>query len=159
MTSLAALAWQQTSYWRDSETLWTHALNCTSRNFMAHYKLGKALERDGMPNKAIEHYRAAVEIKPRDAAARNDLATLLAGRGEIDAAIDLLQLALKYMRQRIELYDAPVPLRLHYNLAVLLHRKQEFDSAIEQYKETLVIEPDFTAAKTGLARAQAGLAP
>ena len=29
---LMGCAWRQTSYWRDSETLWTHTLTCTSQN-------------------------------------------------------------------------------------------------------------------------------
>ena len=37
---LMVCAWQQTWYWRDSETLWTHALACTSRNSIARAKLG-----------------------------------------------------------------------------------------------------------------------
>ena len=29
---LMACAWRQTTFWRDNETLWSHALECTSRN-------------------------------------------------------------------------------------------------------------------------------
>ena len=37
---LMGCAWRQTSFWCDSETLWTHALACTSRNSVAHHNLG-----------------------------------------------------------------------------------------------------------------------
>ena len=40
MASLMVCAWLQTSYWRNSETLWTHAVACTSRNAKAHCYLG-----------------------------------------------------------------------------------------------------------------------
>ena len=36
IVALASLAWLQTSYWRDSESLWTHALAVTSGNDVAH---------------------------------------------------------------------------------------------------------------------------
>ena len=32
LLALMVCAWRQTSFWGDSETLWTHALACTSRN-------------------------------------------------------------------------------------------------------------------------------
>ena len=44
---LAAVAWRQTSYWRNAETLWTHALACTEQNALAHYNLGQYLRRAG----------------------------------------------------------------------------------------------------------------
>src|SRR5207249_8083771 len=38
--ALACGAFVQTSYWRNSETLWTHALAVTSNNDVAHNNLG-----------------------------------------------------------------------------------------------------------------------
>ena len=37
---LMACAWRQTTFWRNSETLWTHTVECTSRNAMAYNSLG-----------------------------------------------------------------------------------------------------------------------
>src|SRR3972149_5843265 len=37
VAALLGCAWRQTSYWHDSETLWTHTLACTSKNYLAHY--------------------------------------------------------------------------------------------------------------------------
>ena len=37
---LTACAWRQTSFWHDSEMLWTRALACTSKNDIAHNNLG-----------------------------------------------------------------------------------------------------------------------
>ena len=54
---LMGCAWRQTSFWRDSETLWTHALACTSRNIMAHTNLGDAPGRAGRVDEAMAHYR------------------------------------------------------------------------------------------------------
>jgi tetratricopeptide (TPR) repeat protein len=147
---LTACAWQQTSYWRDSNTLWTHALDCTSRNFMAHFKLAKAMERDGKLDAAIEHYRAAVEIRPGDAAARNNLGALLEGRGDVDGAIEQFEAGLK---------DNPKSPELNFNAATLLARLRRFDAAIAHYKKVLEIAPNYVPAKEGLARARAGLTP
>ena len=70
---LAGYAWRQTSYWCDSLTLWDHALACNSHNDFAHYSLGVALDDQGKADQAIEHYRQAVEISPRNARAHNNL--------------------------------------------------------------------------------------
>ena len=48
---LMGCAWRQTSFWRNSETLWTHTLTCTSRNSDANYNLGIALVGQGGPTR------------------------------------------------------------------------------------------------------------
>ncbi len=40
---LMGCAWHQTSFWRNTETLWRHTLDCTSDNALAHFHLGIAL--------------------------------------------------------------------------------------------------------------------
>ena len=40
---LMGCAWRQTSFWRDSETLWTHALTCTLPNPVASLQPGQRL--------------------------------------------------------------------------------------------------------------------
>ena len=45
LAALTACAMQQTTYWRDSEALWTRALECTPPNSVAHANLGAELAR------------------------------------------------------------------------------------------------------------------
>ena len=78
VASLMACAWLQTSYWRNSETLWTHAVACTSQNAKAHTYLGMALADLEQLDEAIAHFRKALEIKPDDADARSHLDSTLA---------------------------------------------------------------------------------
>src|SRR5208283_904329 len=87
LTILLASAWRQTRYWRDSETLWTHALACTSQNPVAHGNLGLALLRCGQVDKAVAHFQKALEIKPDYVDARINLGLALARRGQVDGAI------------------------------------------------------------------------
>ncbi len=88
-------AWRQTSFWSDSETLWTHTLACTTRNRVAHCNLGNVLAGRGQIDSAIAHYQKALEIMPDFAEAHNNLAVALAGRGEVDSAIAHHQRALE----------------------------------------------------------------
>ena len=64
LLALMACAWRQTSFWRDSEALWTRALACTSRNNVAHTNLGIFLAGQGRLDEAISQYRRALDIKP-----------------------------------------------------------------------------------------------
>ena len=87
MAGLTAFAWQQTWQWRDSETLWTHALACTSANPTVHNNLGQALADRGQFDAAIVHYQKALEIKPDFAEAYTNLGTVMFGGGQVDEAI------------------------------------------------------------------------
>ncbi|MGH7953147.1 MAG: tetratricopeptide repeat protein, partial [Limisphaerales bacterium] len=54
----------QLRYWRDSETLFRHALAVTKNNDIAHLDLGAALELEGKKNEALVEYHAAEKIAP-----------------------------------------------------------------------------------------------
>ena len=77
LAGLMACAWLQTSYWRNSETLWTHAVACTAQNAKAHSYLGMALADLGRSDEAIAHFRKALEIKPDEAEASLHLGYVL----------------------------------------------------------------------------------
>src|SRR5438874_5755758 len=60
ITALVALsdcAWNQTSYWRNSEALWTRALAVTNDNETAHTNFGMLLSREGQVDEAISHFQ------------------------------------------------------------------------------------------------------
>ncbi|MFZ2640590.1 MAG: tetratricopeptide repeat protein [Verrucomicrobiia bacterium] len=73
---LCSCAWRtvhQLGFWRDSGTLFTHALQVTDKNFVAHTNLGFHLENSGRLDEAIKHYMAAVRICPQYGTAWNNL--------------------------------------------------------------------------------------
>src|SRR5438067_12925482 len=67
----------QASYWRDSETLWTHTIAVTKDNYFAHASLADLLMRRGRVNEAIEHSEEALRLRPGDADAQNNLGLAL----------------------------------------------------------------------------------
>ena len=87
IAALTASARRQTSYWRNSETLWNRALACNPQNKVAHGCLASFLEDQRRPAEALEQYRKIVEIDPNDAEAQNNLGLALARRGRPDEAI------------------------------------------------------------------------
>ena len=83
---LAAVAWRQTSYWRNDETVWTRTVSCTDQNALGHYSLANVLFRQKRTEEAITHLRQAVASYSRSrfvtAAAHCNLAELLTARGK-----------------------------------------------------------------------------
>jgi Flp pilus assembly protein TadD len=138
---LAISAWRQTSYWRDSQTLWTHTLACNARNSLAHNDLGLALASSGRTDEAIEHYRKALEIKPDYVDAHNNLGIALASGGRIGEAIEHYQKALEI---------SPDYALAQNNLGIALANRGQIDEAIEHFRKALEIDPDYADAQADL---------
>lgn len=64
ITGLVCLTWRQEGIWRNSETLWTHALAINPELDYAHSNLGVVLAAQGKTDEAAGHYREALRIKP-----------------------------------------------------------------------------------------------
>jgi tetratricopeptide (TPR) repeat protein len=82
--------------WRDSETLWRHALAVTADNATAHHHLGNTLVTLGRHDEALEHLTRAVVLRPEAAVLRFNHGVALAeagrpgaGRAELERAVEL----------------------------------------------------------------------
>jgi protein O-mannosyl-transferase len=159
---LLGCALQQTRHWRNSETLWTHTLACTSQNVVAHHNLGNALAREGHFGKAIVQYQLALEINPDLAKVHYNLGLALAARKHFDEAIAHYRKALEIQPEFAEAYndignafvDLGQPdeaiahyrqalaiksdlLPAHYNLGLALAGRDRLDEALEHYRKAL----------------------
>lgn len=145
---LLIAAHQQTSYWRDSRTLWTHAIECTSGNALAYNNLGSSLIEQGQPELAIASYRQSLAIQPDDAGARFNLGVTLFQQGQLDEAILQLQ---KTVTDDPRLADART------SLALALLQKGDIASAVTHFRQAADIRPDAAACRNlGNALLQAG---
>jgi tetratricopeptide (TPR) repeat protein len=129
---LMVCAWKQTECWKDNETLWTHALACTTDDFVAHFKLGNVLMQKGKVDEAILHFQNTVQIRPAFAQAQNNLGGLLLQKGQVDEAIPHLQMALQIN---------PNYGKAHINLANAFMQKGREDQAIVHFQNALQIDP------------------
>ncbi len=133
VVGLMGCAWHDAAYWRDGESLWRRALECTSSNAVAHYGLGVALQRSGQADEAMAEYRKALEIKPGYAEAANNLALLLQQCGRYQDAKAYYQQALA---------AEPNYADVHVNFGGLLTHLGEIDEAIVQYKQGIAANPN-----------------
>jgi tetratricopeptide (TPR) repeat protein len=147
LAASAGLAWRQTSYWCDNETLWKHTLECTPIAPIAHLNLGAALHDQGRLTEAIAEYQAALQFKPDYTDVLNNLGNALVESGRVDEAIVQYKKALQIRPDYAE---------AHNGLGVALGKTGHLDEAIAQCNQALEINPDFADAHSNLGIALAG---
>ncbi len=140
--ALMVCAWKQTGYWKNGETWWTHALSCTTGNYMAHNNLGILLLETRRVDEAATHFQSALQIKPDYVEAHYNLGVTLDQKGRVDEAITHFQKALE-----IE----PDNSKAHLNLGNALQQKGRADEAIAHYQKALQIKPADPAIQNNLA--------
>jgi tetratricopeptide (TPR) repeat protein len=153
VAALTCTAFTQTSYWRNSETLWTHALTVTADNDVAHNNLGYLCVGHGELDKAMSHYEAASKIRSGKLDPHYNLATafvemnlgdVLARKGQPDDAMAHFEQAIKLQPDYAEAY---------YNRGNVLYSKGRIDEAIADFEKALQIQPTDSDAHTGLGNA------
>jgi tetratricopeptide (TPR) repeat protein len=151
VVTLTWRAWVQTTYWRNSESLWTHALAVTSNNATAHNNLGLVFQQRGHLDDAIAQYHRAVATSAGSnydtnsvAVAHNNLGFALLQKAELDAAAAEFEKAVKI---------SPNYADAHFNLGNARFEKDRVDDAIVQWEKTLSIQADDAEAHTNIGRA------
>ena len=135
---------QQLGYWRDSETLFRHAIAVTENNYIALANLGIALDEKGQTDEAIRQYQEVLRLKPDDADTHNNLGTDLDMKSQTDEAIRQYREAL---RLNPEQADA------HFNLGNALYKQGQFDEATRQFQEVIRLKPENADARFNLGNA------
>ncbi len=153
---LPVLAWTafvQTSYWRNSRTLWNHALAVTSDNDVAHNNLGYLCAERGELDEAISHFESAAKIRSGktnphydagSAFVQMNLADALARKDRSDEAMVHYEEAI-----RLQPYYADA----YYNRGNVLFAKGRIDEAIADWEWTLQLQPNDADAHTSLGNA------
>jgi tetratricopeptide (TPR) repeat protein len=127
---------KQLGYWRDSETLFAHALAVTEDNHVAHVNLGVALEEKGELKEALEQYRAAEKLAPELYHIHNNIGNLLDNLGQPEAALA------EYL-QAIRLNpDLPV---LHNGAGAVLTELGRYNEAMGEFTNALRLAPTYSA--------------
>jgi protein O-mannosyl-transferase len=142
LAGLIPLTWDQCRTWRNSETLWAHALDHGGiDSSVAHYNTAILLYSQGKLEAAETHTAKAIKLNPSDYTVKNFMGIVYQRHGNLDRAAtqfaDALSLNPWYG-------DA------HYNLAVILSRQGKFAEAAAHYARTLALDPGFADAHHNL---------
>jgi tetratricopeptide (TPR) repeat protein len=143
LITLATLARQQTGYWRDSVTLFQHALSVSPDSSVLHLAYSTALAQQGRHQESIAHSKRAIQIRPDYPEAHSDLGSLLSDLGRHKPA-------LKHHEKAIAL--SPGAAEAYYNYANALARSGDLGGARRAYQQAIRRNPSFAPAHHNLAR-------
>ncbi len=180
LTICAVLSRIQIGYWKDSETLFRHAVDEIQNNWLAHYGLGRAAQTAGRLREAIGYYEEAIRDEPDYAEAHNNLGVVLSQTGRIQEAIGHYEHALQVKPDYVEAHNnlgaaladmgrfqeatghyeqalrlKPDSIQAHLNFGNLLLDVGRLNEAIQQFERALEIQPDCAEADDGLGSALA----
>jgi protein O-mannosyl-transferase len=146
LAACTLLTARQIQFWRNSETLFGHAVKVTRGNYLAYNNLGFYLNGLGRTAEAMKNYRQALKINPAYEDALNNLGYALAGQKKYQEAIPLYEAALRVRPNHVE---------VHNNLGNALSETGKIDEAIKHYLVVLQQQPDHADANNNLAIALA----
>jgi tetratricopeptide (TPR) repeat protein len=142
LITLGAVTYHQLGYWRNSEVLWTRALEVTSKNYTAHRNLADTLARQGRSEEAIAHYEASARLHVYPAGEVLTLGMYEQQNGHIAGAIEQFKKVLRSpddgLRGSANDYLGAAYMQLGKN-----------DLAGESYADALQINPNDAVALVG----------
>ena len=144
LLALVAATTRQIGYWRDNVTLWTHALQVTSNNFVAEDNLGGALLAEGRSEEAIAHFQRAMAINPSDPMSRLNVAAYDLQHGQLQKAIEGEQMVLRMTS------DRGLQALAYSNLGSADRELHDYVRAKENYQAALNLAPANSPAWLGL---------
>lgn len=141
---LAVVTHTQIGYWKDTKTLWTHALAVTGPNFVAEDSLGAELIDEGKLQEAVSHFQTAAAINPRDAFSRLNLGVCQKRMGNVSAAAESYEAALQLSS------DRNLRATALGNLGSIDRGRGDYARARANYESALGLLPDYPLALTGM---------
>jgi tetratricopeptide (TPR) repeat protein len=164
----------QVRLWKDSETLFEHALGVTERNHVAHINLGVALVNAQRYREGEVHLRNAIRIAPGSAIARGVLGDALRGQSRPALAIGQYREALARdpgssrwlsglgsalmdagrTAEAVEMYRRALEVdpsaKRHGDLGLALLAEDAYPEAIEKLERAVALNPNLGAARGNL---------
>ena len=145
ISTLMLMTWNQVSHWKNSITIFSHAIEVTDIEYpdflLAHNNLANALLAEGRTGKAISHYKMAINLMPDYAVNHNHLANALFAEQKTEEAISHFKMAIELM---------PDYAIAHNNLGTVLLAEQKTEEAISHYKTAVKLLPDYATAHYNL---------
>jgi tetratricopeptide (TPR) repeat protein len=140
LTILVFLSWQQCGYWRDSITIFSHAVQTTKDNYLAHTNLANALAEKKNFNKAIYHYNKSIQIDPY-------IPINYENRGKAYAGLDNHRLAIDDFNKVI--FSNPDYANAYYYRGISFDKIGQYHRAIDDFNKVISLKPDNFRAYNG----------
>ena len=176
---LIALTWIQVSHWKNSITLFKHAINVTDTKYLGvatiHAFLGDAYHREGELGIAITEFKKSLDLDPSHLYSLNNLAATLAEQGNLKEGLGYAQKlsrlqpdytpGLITMGNILEETGKLDQAQIYYeqvlerdsdsfenylNLANILYSKGNLKGAVPHYKKVVTLNPNLLEAHYNL---------
>jgi len=144
LTALAVVTFTQIQVWKDTVTLFDHALKVTEGNYMAHNLLAGAMRQKGDLIGARNHIEKSLQIRSNYADARYDLGTMMVQQRDFANALEQFNLALQTKPQDPLIWNGRGLARAHLG---------RIDEAISDYRHALSLNPNYGYAFVNLGAA------
>ena len=145
LIACATRTWNQEAVWKNSQTLYEHALAVTENNYLAESNLGTTLFNEQNFPGAEQHFHRAIAINPHFATARFKLAVVFEESGHADEALAAYMELLKIQ---------PDNAVAQYNAGVILLNRNEPSEAIPHFQAAVETRSDYVEAFVGLGMAE-----
>jgi tetratricopeptide (TPR) repeat protein len=126
---LAVISHRQIGYWGDNLTLWSHAAQVTTDNWVAEDMVAGILFNSGHRQEAIAHYYVASALNPTDSGSNLAIAIYEQQRGNLQAAIQ------RYNRALIEMDDPLEQAKLYQNLSIAYRDAGEIPQSADAFSK------------------------
>jgi tetratricopeptide (TPR) repeat protein len=142
LSILSILTLLQVKYWRNSLTLYEHAISVTKNNYIMQCNYGILLSEKGRDEEALEHLRIALQINPRYYYVHYGIGTVLLKKGKFAESIEQFDKAIELQ---------PDYHKAYYEKGRAFYLQGYRQLAVEQCLKALQIKPDYTLARITLA--------
>ncbi len=182
LLAIAILSYLQIGYWKNTQTLFSHAIAVNPQNYLAHNNLALALKDQGDSEAARHHFEAALASNSTYTESINNLGLLDAEAGDLAAAekrfLKVLEIKPRHPIAthnlakiafsngeishaeslfRSALANKPNFADAHYDLGYLLMQENRIEEAAQSFKNAIQIAPDRSNARINYAIAQSKL--
>jgi protein O-mannosyl-transferase len=127
------LTWLQVRFWRDGASLFQHATDVTSDNWLAHFNLASVMMARGEEREAVTELREGVRLRPGFSFAHSELGRLLAEQNLAEEALQELRIAV-----RLNPEDADA----HFRLGSVLGSLGRVQDAAAEFYQTIRLQPE-----------------
>jgi protein O-mannosyl-transferase len=180
LSACVVRTWSQLGVWKNSFTLFDHALSVTHNNYLAYNNRGLFFDRAGRLDEATADYRQALAIKSDYAEANNNLGQALTEHGRLRDGLAMFRAALNANPNLLEAHNnlgnaladdgKPAEALPHYdfvlarepwnvsalsNSGIALSMLGRYSEAIARLQKAVRLAPDNLNAQRNLAKARA----
>lgn len=133
---MAVISWQECHYWKNSITLFSHAIKIVEKDkYLAYYNRARAYDSEGLYQSAIQDYNMAIHLKPDFPSSYHGRGTSYGKMGQYDPAINDFNKAISLNPDDAEVYN---------NRGIVYTKLNLHGMAITDFDKAISLKEDYS---------------